>query len=380
MSSSPLRLLASPEEWLTHMSEINQNARSRHRTRAKMVKYYLNQLAVLLTGAGLHCDMTEPASALMECLQGFRTGDTSHASFGISMAGMARMQSIKRMIETVAQQGLNGSYAETGVWRGGMTIYATAAMQLNGLSARPVYLCDCFRGLPLPRQGSFHARQDAVYFYQNKMLSVGVQMVLQNFQRYGINEKQVVPVEGYFVDSMPKFRASLMSRGERLAILRLDGDMYDSTVDVLYNLYDLVEVGGFVVIDDFSWTPKTGFGARDAIMDFRQLHGIEGDASHAVRNIDSTGAWFRKMREVNLRRDLYEETLKSEEKGSGKTNNRQAKLRPKGVVLGGPQFQATLDRWRASWTEDERRQADAVTSSHLGASASGMPSPSSSAS
>ena len=56
---------------------------------------------------------------------------------------------------------------------------------------------------------------DSVYFHQNKMLSVGVQMVLQNFRRYGIDEKQVVPIEGYFVDSMPKLRASLMSRGER---------------------------------------------------------------------------------------------------------------------------------------------------------------------
>ena len=356
MSSSPLKLLASPEEWLTHMGEINGGAKLRHRTRGRMVQLYLNQLAVLLTGTGLHCDMTEPAADVMGCLQGFRMGAMGHATFGISMAGLARMQSLRRMIETVAQSGLNGSYAETGVWRGGMTIFATAAMQLNGLASRPVYLCDSFRGLPLPRQGSLHARQDSVYHSQNKMLSVGVQMVLQNFGRYGIDTKQVMPIEGYFVDSMPKLRASLLSRGEKLAILRLDGDMYDSTVDVLYNLYDLVEVGGFVVIDDFSFSPKMGFGARDAIMDFRNMHGIEGDAAHAVRNIDDTGAWFRKAREVTLRRDLYEATLKSTEK-----NHRQKQLRAEGTVISGPEFQVTMDRWRASWTEEERKQADAVT-------------------
>jgi len=52
--------------------------------------------------------------------------------------------------------------------------------------------------------------------------------------------------------SLPPLREELLRRGERLAILRMDGDMYDSTADILYNLYELVEVGGFVVIDGAS--------------------------------------------------------------------------------------------------------------------------------
>ena len=51
-------------------------------------------------------------------------------------------------------------------------------------------------------------------------------------------------VPGYFVDSLPGLRTALKGRGETLAILRMDGDMYDSTMDILYNLYDLVSVGG----------------------------------------------------------------------------------------------------------------------------------------
>jgi len=349
-----MRLLSPPEEWLAHFQEINANARARHRTRAKLVTYYLNQLAMILSGAGLHCDITSPDWT--KCLQPFREGNSGHANFGVTMAGIARMASMRRMIEDVVLHGLNGSYAETGVWRGGMTIFVTAAMQLHGLSSRPVYLCDSFQGLPLPRQGSMRAGSDAIFHTQNKMLSVGVQKVLQNFERYGINSSQVVPVEGYFVDSMPKLRSSLMSRGEKLAILRMDGDMYDSTVDVLYNLYDLVEVGGLVVIDDFGWSPNVMFGARDAILDFRSLHGIEGDASHAVRNIDNTGAWFRKTREVKLRRDLYESTLKSDDKVG-----RQGVLRVPGTVRSGSAFQSVMDLWRESWTDDDKRQADAVT-------------------
>ena len=86
-------------------------------------------------------------------------------------------------------------------------------------------------------------------------------------------------------------------RGERLALLRLDGDMYDSTIDIFYNLYDLVEVGGFIIVDDFGWHEDLmeSWGAKDAVLDFRAVHGIEDDA-HIFHNIDDAGAWFRKAR------------------------------------------------------------------------------------
>jgi len=123
------------------------------------------------------------------------------------------------------------------------------------------------------------------------------------------------------VDSLPPLRAKLLARSERIAILRMDGDMYDSTVDILYNLYDLVQVGGFVVIDDYSWgsgaenrntESQSLFGAKDALLDFRVIHGIE-DAAHAMHDIDGGGAWFRKMREVPLMRERYLRTLSNKE-------------------------------------------------------------------
>ena len=72
-----------------------------------------------------------------------------------------------------------------------MTIFATAAMQLSGLSTRPVYLAIA----GCRARASFHAREDSVYFHQNKMLSVAADG-LQNFRRYGIDEKQVALSKG----------------------------------------------------------------------------------------------------------------------------------------------------------------------------------------
>ena len=118
--------------------------------RAAAVKAYLAQLAMMLTGATFHCGSTPGFTGdfapLTSCLDMFRRGQGPHRTWGVSMAGLGRMASIVDMVEDVAKRGLNGSYAETGVWRGGMTILATAAFQLYGMPTRPVYLCDSFDG------------------------------------------------------------------------------------------------------------------------------------------------------------------------------------------------------------------------------------------
>ena len=327
---------------MEHFSQLNSKA-----TRAHVVAAYLGHLAMVLSGVHVMCPPFSPGHRA--CFGAYATGHGAHKTFGVSMAGIARMHSLGKMIERLDARGLNGSYAETGVWRGGMSIYATAAFQVyygQNSHQRRIYLCDSFQGLPAPRAGSYRARSDSVY--KKQRLGVGGDAtVLRNFDQHGVNRSQVETVVGFFVKSMPPFRESLIQRGERLAILRLDGDMYDSTVDVLYSLYDLVQVGGYVIIDDFGWTTKLSFGARDAIMDFRMIHGIEDDA-HAIRNIDFGGAWFYKAREVNLRRDLYQASLSSEAKGL-----RQAMLRDTGVKLSGPAFGNLMKQWRTQWTAEE---------------------------
>ena len=177
-----------------------------------------------------------------------------------------------------------------------------------------------------------------------------VTQALANFERFGVPHEQVVPVVGFFKDSMPVFREQLEARNEELALLRVDGDMYDSTVDVLYNLYDRVEVGGYVVIDDFSWDPQPLFGARDAVLDFRRLHDIE-DEAHTLHPIDENGAWFRKARQVPLRRDLYLRTLNASAVGVGG----QHLLRPPGFLPNESSVVASLLRkWEAALPKGER--------------------------
>ena len=81
-------------------------------------------------------------------------------------------------------------------------------------------------------------------------LMVGADQVRANFDRYGLLDDQVRFLEGWFADTLP------MAPIEQLAILRLDGDLYESTMDALVPLYEKVSPGGFVIVDDYgAWEP-----------------------------------------------------------------------------------------------------------------------------
>eukprot|EP00965_Chrysotila_dentata_P136078 4499085-Pleurochrysis_carterae.AAC.1 len=152
-------------------------------------------------------------------------GTAPMPAVAVTMASVLRVDSLRAIIQQVSRQNVPGSYLEAGVWRGGMSILATAAMQLYGLGDRPIYLCDSFQGLPLPRSGS--VRPDEA-FYANELnasLAVGMGIVQANFDTYAVPRDNVRFVPGYFVDSLPPLRKALHARNEELSILRLDGDM-----------------------------------------------------------------------------------------------------------------------------------------------------------
>lgn len=307
-------------------------------------KAYLHLLALMITGLPLNCPLggafsTIGSAKFRRCAnsmligRGYNGGGPPHS---IAMAGFARLASVAAMISQIKLKGLKGGYLEAGVWKGGVTVLAAAALQVHALGERAVYLCDSFEGLPAPRNGS--ARPDEGYYSRGaykKKLSIGEEKAMASFARFGVPTDSVVTVKGFFVQSLPALREQLLARKERLAILRLDGDMYDSTVDTLYNLYDLLEVGGFAVVDDFGWyhganmrlrgpaskgKSKSLYGCKDAVMDFRALHGIEDD-EHAMHNIDGTGAWWVKARDLPIKRDRYLRTVSMQD-GSGTASQR----------------------------------------------------------
>lgn len=299
--TSQAPLIASPTEWVHQLSAISGGTISHTSTRA----LYFNMLATLLTGAALVCNPSS-AEQLEGCYAVFRAGSGAPTMkmkrTSTTMTGIKRLFNVRDLVIEVANKRLTGGYLEAGVWRGGNSIMAAATMQLYGLGTRPIYLCDSFHGLPLSRKDSPRPREGGIYQRMKGTLSVSAQRVVGNFDRFSIPREHVTIVPGYFVESLPGLRDELDARGEMLAVLRMDGDMYDSTADILFNLYDLVQEGGFVIIDDFGWAngavangtsfAKPLFGAKQALLDFRVLHSIDDP----MKDIDGMGAYFQKTK------------------------------------------------------------------------------------
>jgi O-methyltransferase len=198
-----------------------------------------------------------------------------------TMIGGARLRNLRQCVEKVIVEGVPGDFIETGAWRGGACILMRAVLEAYEDRTRRVFVADSFEGLPVPNADAYpQDRGDRHHTYET--FSVSLDEVKANFAKYGLLDDRVVFLKGWFNDTLP--RAPI----ERLAVLRLDGDMYESTMVALTSLYDKVSSSGFVIIDDYGCIES----CRKAVHDFRESHGI----SEPILDIDGFGVFWRKER------------------------------------------------------------------------------------
>lgn len=196
---------------------------------------------------------------------------------GETMVGIPRLDNLQHCIERVVQRRVPGDLIETGVWRGGSAIFMRGVLKALDVSDRRVWVADSFKGLPRP-DGRYAAdRNDEHHRFSE--LAVPLEVVQENFRRYGLLDGQVRFVPGWFRDTLPALG------GERWALIRLDGDMYESTIDALEALYPRLSPGGYVIIDDGALAP-----CRAAVDDYRQRNGIEAP----IEWVDWTGFFWRR--------------------------------------------------------------------------------------
>ena len=196
-----------------------------------------------------------------------------------TMIGMARLDMLQHAIQTILEQNIPGDLIEAGAWRGGASIFMRAALKAYGDSSRTVWVADSFEGLPKPDGRYAQDRRDHHWRY-NSVLGVSLEEVKGNFVRYSLLDDQVRFLKGWFKDTLP------VAPIDRLALLRLDGDMYSSTMDGLESLYPKLSPGGYAVIDDYGALPV----CRQAVDDFRNRHKIYDP----IETIDWSGVYWRK--------------------------------------------------------------------------------------
>jgi hypothetical protein len=195
-----------------------------------------------------------------------------------TMIGFVRLDNLQMCVETALGDGVKGDLIETGAWRGGACILMRAVLAAYNVTDRIVYVADSFEGLPRPDPTRFPADRGDKH-YRHQFLAVSQEEVEENFRTFGLLDDQVVFLKGWFKDTLPQ------SPIEHLAVLRLDGDMYGSTMDALTNLYPKLSTGGFCIIDDYALK-----GCRQAVDDYRAEHKIAAP----IQTIDWTGIYWRK--------------------------------------------------------------------------------------
>ncbi|MGV0742799.1 TylF/MycF/NovP-related O-methyltransferase [Mycolicibacterium sp. XJ870] len=197
-----------------------------------------------------------------------------------TMIGMQRLTSLQECVETVLAEDIPGDLIECGVWRGGACILMRAVLAAYGDEARSVWVADSFEGLPRVDAANYKADKGIKTERVAGILGVPETEVRENFQRYGLLDDQVRFLPGWFKDTLHDAPI------ERIAVLRLDGDLYESTIQALDALYPRLSPGGFCIIDDYhDMVP-----CRQAVTDYRAAHGISAD----IVEIDGSGVLWRK--------------------------------------------------------------------------------------
>jgi hypothetical protein len=225
----------------------------------------------------LNEDPALPASKVEGYRDDFREQGWDWPSNAPSMIGSRRMENVRSACEHALKEGVPGDFMETGVWRGGAAMMMRAVLKAYGITDRRVLAADSFAGFPTPAEGSpdagfaLHAQPD---------FAVSLDRVKAAFTRYGLLDEQVVFLEGLFKDTLPDAPVAA------LAVLRLDGDLYESTRDGLVNLYRKLSPRGTLIVDDYFLFE----GQRQAVDEFRAAHAIV----EPIMRIDHFGGYWIK--------------------------------------------------------------------------------------
>lgn len=195
-----------------------------------------------------------------------------------TMIGYKRLSNIEDCLRIIKAESIAGDLIETGVWRGGAVIFMKAVLNELNITDKNVWLADSFQGLPKPKD-KFPADQVSD-LHKQRILKVSRKEVEDNFRLYDLFDDKVKFLEGWFDEVLPNAPI------EKLSLLRLDGDLYESTSIALENLYPKLTIGGFIIIDDFNAFQF----CKKAVLDYRTANEINEE----IIEIDNEAVFWRK--------------------------------------------------------------------------------------
>ncbi len=239
---------------------------------------YLELMQSCLTGSIYH-DASQAPFAPNTFNPDLRERGLDWPAHAQTMIGVKRLANLRALTESVIADNVPGDLIETGVWRGGACILARAVLFAYNVTDRYVWAADSFEGLPQANEQQYPADAGSE-FHKYKELAVTLEQVQDNFRAYGLLDEQTKFLKGWFKDTLPNAPIG------QLALIRLDGDMYESTTDALTSLYPRLSPGGYVIIDDYHVVPA----CKAAVEDFCASNQMQPE----IMEIDGVGVYWRK--------------------------------------------------------------------------------------
>lgn len=225
------------------------------------VRSLLARLGYKLVHAGVAPDMIDA---------GFR--EVHDASAPYTMGTNERLYTLYKAVQYVEARGVPGAIVECGVWRGGSAMAAALALRNAGSTDRPIYLYDTYAGMPEPgaRDVDFQGRDARPTWRRlragdaNKWCLATLEEVRRNMLSTGYPAERIHFVRGRVEETIPR------EVPDRIALLRLDTDWYESTYHELVHLYPRLAPGGVLIVDDYGFWR----GSREATDQYFREQGV----------------------------------------------------------------------------------------------------------
>lgn len=210
-----------------------------------------------------------------------------------TMIGKYRLDNIQVCIKDIIANRVEGDLIEAGACRGGATIFMKAALKAYGDNTRKVFVADSFEGFN-NFQSSTIADKDMSKL-ENKvlnqfiktipvpLLNVSEDQVKSNFEKYGLLDDRVIFIKGWFKDTLHKADIG------KLSLVRIDADLYSSTMDAIEVLYPKLSPGGYIIIDDYFLITL----CKSAVDDYRNKYNI---SDPIYQTTDGNAAYWKKSK------------------------------------------------------------------------------------
>jgi len=202
-----------------------------------------------------------------------------------TMGGRKALENAFDVVDLVESNKITGSIVECGVAEGGTAAMLGLANKYLGNETRIKWFFDSYEGLPEPTEEDYVMGKTGNFIRplpKGSCLGTIEQVSELMFGKLKFSSSEINLIKGWFQDTVPTTKNQI----GQIAILRLDGDWYESTKIPLENFYDQITEGGYIIIDDY----LTCFGSRKAVDEY-----LENNSIHTVLNLDGRGGiWFKK--------------------------------------------------------------------------------------